>query len=248
VGIAALCIAACGTSNTGQSAVSSAALARVHAAVDRIEAAGTVHFEITSVQSQKTLPGQPAMATATSQFTGDEQFDGHRTNVTSVTHGADQTTSSVSVYVNGRRFDRFGSSDPTWTEYPTRQTYPFLGITQLAGLKGTDGPVAIVGRALIDGQPTTEYRISLPASTTTGTTKPGSAGQEAIAIHFAPSVLLAWIDSEGRVARTASTVTFKSSAVVQPTTVHTVANLSEFGAPVHIKAPTAFVVAPSMPK
>jgi hypothetical protein len=186
-------------------------------------------------------------AVVTTHLFGDEEFSGHRTNVTTVTSSDGHPTSTVSVYVNGKRFDNFGTAGDRWFEYPTPQSFSFLGITQLADLAAPDGPVTVVGHTSTAGTPSTEYRISMPETATSGTTEPGSVGRRATTMHVAPSVLSVWIGDDGRVVRTDLTVRFTSSDS-RPTTVRTVATLSDFGEPVHIEAPPNVTVLPSPPR
>jgi hypothetical protein len=99
----------------------------------------------------------------------------------------------------------------------------FVGL--LGAVSGKD-PVAVVGRGTVLGTSTTEYRSSIPGSRFSG-------------MHLEPYYLDLWLDHEGRVRRAWSSEVetgIKGRKAPLRFTVST--TFSDFGAPVHVQAPS----------
>jgi glyoxylate carboligase len=100
-------------------------------------------------------------------------------------------------------------------------TVPFVPLGALSRNNG----VTVVGRAVLAGVSTTEYRVSVPASAVPG-------------MHIEPYVAYVWLDKKGRIrnmlARWVGTGTKGREA---PLTTSVSTTLSDFGAPVRVQAP-----------
>jgi hypothetical protein len=245
VAFAALLVAGCGSSSTTQSG-SSAALLRLHDAVRRTQAGGTVHFVISTDQQGGQLSGTTSTGTSTrSLMIGDEVFASSAARFTTTTSGpVSSPTSTESIYVDGNEFVHLGSS-PQWTEFPKSRPFSVLAAAQLRALSHASEAAIVSPRTTISGSSVTEYQIPIAGLSVkpkaSATPSGATSGPD---LTSAPSTLYVWLDGSGRVVRTDIRFVQTYSDDRQPMTVHVVSTLSEFGAPVHISAPKDALPAP----
>ena len=248
-------LAACGSPGGTAPPGSAAALARIHQAVARTEAAGTAHLVDVS-DTRSTLGGTSTHPASEDSLTvvGDLRFAGPDLSLTTTSRSTlpatstapgapsttTSTTSSQSIYL-GRHLYVRPLPGPGWNELPVRTPYAYLGAVPARFLETAHGPVTDAGRHEIDGRATTEYLVPVPRSEYDA--KLTDSHNRAYTARFttAPFTLSVWLDGTGRIVRTSGTEVITSE---RPRgTVHETvsASLSAFGEPVHIVAPATTI-------
>ena len=247
--LSAAALAACGASGTTAPTAPATALARIHQAVARTEAAGTAHLA-EETDTRSTLGGTSThpLSADSLRMVGALRFPGpdaelmttSRSRLPSATPGTSSTTTSTSssrsIYL-GRHLYMGVPPGPVWNELPFRSPFTYLGVVPTRFLATAPGPVTVAGHPEIDGRATTEYLVPVPRSVhevplTDSSNRPSTAR-----FTTAPFTLAVWLDDAGRIVRSSGAVVVTSSRPAGTVREVTTTSLSAFGEPVHIVAP-----------
>jgi hypothetical protein len=193
---------------------------------------------VTTAVTSATLSGK-TMPTQHIDTAGDVQFDGTKVSLTTqvVTPGSTTPPTSEQIAIGKVYYVREGDvpgPSARWSKGTTKQNYPYLGVVEPVGLANAQGPVRVVGPAMIDGHSSTEYALTMPGQIQ-ALRDPG--GRTA-ALKVRPFTLDVWLDMEGRiVATSASVIASEGNEELVRSTTST--RLSGFGEPLDIKAPAS---------
>ena len=238
VGSVAL-LAGCGAGPGGSASFTASAVVR--ASVDRTEAAGTAHLQVTSVSHLVAPSGSTAVPTVDHiDSVGDVRFAGPDLRLATTSSSTGAGTQTVTAVYLGRTVYLEIGPDPTrWVRSTAAQAYPFLGVVQARALRTMTGPVVVVGRDQVGGRPVTEYRVTIPGTTRTLPFPDSRNHAVTHGIDIASHPLWVWIDRSGRIVRTRATVVVTTPSDGRRVTETTTATLSDFGVPVQIVRPAA---------
>jgi hypothetical protein len=223
-------IAGSGVAAASQATPSDRALQRVHESVRLTVLAGTAHF-VSFSSGLGGFSGQDGIHEVLVQ-SGDIRFRGPDVSQVSHTAGSlspdstlDQTFIGRTYYV---RSANASSPSTPWSRGKAGQPYPYLGVVPPSALSTARGPAKVLGSSAVNGQHTTEYAVQIPA------TRRADAPSEVF--RAGPFKLDVWLNDKGRIVRTEAKQIVTIGSIKFAST--TLVNLSHFGEPVHIVAPS----------